>query len=221
MITKLINRLIILTLALWLIPWEGKKYFPQIIGNPYVQWTCAIFLAIMIPLGSLLTLYVMLHDSKKRRLGFFAIITFSFPLLINILSIGMLQPFVINNTLIFGGVDRDNLGIRTLSTCTLEGENVQKRKRAAQILYQHYGIETTFLDKNQTFLRYYPTKLDLEQWEKIQLQNRQISSMREEVGYQLKQFPWLFALYVGTYVVIMTIGLGVFSFKRSANKPME
>ena len=218
---KFIDSLLILTLALWLIPWQGKQYFPQILGGHYVQWICSILLALMIPLGSLLTLSFMLRDSTKRRYGFFTIICFSFPLLVNLFILGISQPTIIHTQLTFQGIGRDNLAIRSLFEATLRAESIQKRKRAAQILYQNYGIETAFIDEDETFKRYYPTQADVDQWEKRQLDNKEISSMQEYIHYQLKQLPWSFTLYLGTYAIIMTIGLAVFSFKKSTNKPME
>jgi hypothetical protein len=159
--------------------------------------------------------------STKRRYGFFTIIGFSFPLLVNLFILGISQPTIIHTQLTFQGIDRDNFAIRTLFEAALQAESVQKRKRAAQILYQNYGIETAFVDKVETFKRYYPTQGDIDRWEKRQRDNKEISSMKEYINYQLKQLPWLFTLYIGRYAIIMTFGLAVFSFKKPANKPME
>ena len=187
-----------------------------------MQWTCSIVLAITIPLGALMALSGICHDNSKRRHHFFSFIAFHVPLLINLAGVGISYPIITTTALKLTDLGRNDSRIRSLFECTLKAENFEESKRAAQYLYRSYGIKTTFVDdKDGALKRYHPTELDEEQWEKRQIHNKEILSMQKDINHHLEQFPWLFALNVGTYTIIMTIGLALFSFRKSANKPME
>ena len=41
------------------------------------------------------------------------------------------------------------------------------------------------------------------------------------INWQLKQIPWLFSVYLGNYILIMALGLGLYSYKRKKSEQNE
>jgi hypothetical protein len=214
---KYIDYLLNLVLALWLIPWIGKQYFPQIFGGHYVQWTCAILLAILIPIGTLLTISFIRHSEKNKLSGYLSLIGLSVPLLVILFSI-VVALAVITNVQQFLYDNNDNLAIRSLSECSHNASTVEKRKNAAQYLYGHYGIKATFIDENNTLKIYSITKQDEDAWKNRQLEDKDISDKKEQINRELKTLPWLFTLYTATYAIIMIIGAAILIFRNPVKK---
>lgn len=216
---KYISYILNFVFALWLVPWIGKIHFPNIFGGQYCQWTCAILLAILIPIGTLLTIYVIRHSEKNKLSGYLSLVGFSVPLLVILFSI-VVPLAVITNVQQVLYDNNDNLAIRSLSECSHNASTIEKRKNAAQYLYRHYGIKATFIDETNTLKIYSITKQDEEAWENRQLEDKNIFDKKEQINRELKTLPWLFTLYTATYAIIMIIGSAILIFRKPVKKPI-
>lgn len=216
---KYTDYLLIFVLALWIIPGIGKDYFPQIFARDYVQWASAILLAILIPIGTLLTISVIRRGETKKLDGYLSLIGFSVPLL-SILFSTVVALSVITNLQKVLYENNDNLAIRSLSKCSHNASTVEKRRNAAQYLYRHYGIKATFIDEKNTLKIYSITKHDEDAWKNRQFEDKDISDKNEQINQKLKKLPWVFTLYTATYAIIMIIGSAILIFRNPVKKPI-
>lgn len=214
---KHIDILLIFVLALWILPGLGSDYYPQIFAIDYVQWTFAILLAVLIPVGTLLTIFVIRHSGTKRLSLFISLVFFSVPLLANLFSIVIPLAVIVNVKQVLYETN-DNLAIRSLSECSHNGNTVEERKKAAQYLYRHYGIKAAFTGDNNALIIYGVTKQDKDAWGKRQLEDKEMDIKKEQINSKLKTLPWLFTLYTATYAIIMIVGSAILIFRKPVKK---
>ncbi|MEN6422300.1 MAG: hypothetical protein ABFD76_10170 [Smithella sp.] len=214
---KYIDYLLIFVLALWLLPRLGSDYYPQIFAIDYVQWTLAIFLAVLIPVGTLLTIFVIRQSNTKRLSLFISLIFFTVPLLANLFSSVIPLAVIVNVKQVLYETN-DNLAIRSLSECSHNAITLDKRKKAAQYLYRQHGIKASFIDENNTLKIYGVTKQDEDAWEKRKLEDKEISDKKEQINRNLKTLPWLFTLYTAAYAIIMIVGAAILIFRNPVKK---
>ena len=61
------NKLLNICIALWIVPFLGKQYFPEIFGAWYIQWPAVILLSVLLPIGFAKTLSFY-YQSKPKSL---------------------------------------------------------------------------------------------------------------------------------------------------------
>jgi hypothetical protein len=86
-------------------------------------------------------------------------------------------------------------------------------------LYGFYGIKPYLPSVKGGFKIYSPTEKDEKRWKEMQKTKQMAIQTENMINRQLNQIPWLFSVYLGTYILIMTLGLGIYSFKRKKSGP--
>src|SRR5690554_875798 len=124
------NKLLALTIIFWQLPILGKKLFPEILGEEFIQWPLFIIVAILIPFGFAISLH--------RNLQINAVIYLS----IFLFNIGMFASGSYAYTNIFNTTEmasNTNEQIGRLLSATKEATNEEKRHFVAQMIYETYG----------------------------------------------------------------------------------
>jgi len=87
------SKIAILIWVIWLATLEGKKMAPSLLGSSGVQWSSAVLVAILIPIGTLIALG-RLTNPHTRRAGLWLLIACVTPLLINLATAGVVGPIM-------------------------------------------------------------------------------------------------------------------------------
>jgi len=218
---KLHTTATILTVALWvfwLVPLQGKKLAPELFGTSSVQWTSAVIVAICIPIVVLIALK-LLSDPKRRRTGFGILVFACLPLFygLTIYGIGGTLLARTNSTLLRTH-ERDPELISTLTDRALNEDTAGSRAKSAGVLYGMFGVQPVWKNAEGQLERYYPTA-DQQDMRERTVDTSQIEVQTADmIDWQLKQMPWLFALYLGSFSVIVFGGLAWHTYKPNSEQ---
>ena len=219
--TNKLQLLFFITFALWFIPWEFKKTLPSILGSDYLQWFLTVIVSILIPVGSLWSLYWI---EKGRKNGYYLLLAFSSPLIITLFLYAVTTPMLMRLQIHqHSFFNKDVETISTLLNQINESKPNDKQKNLARsrILYSIFGIKPYLPFENGKYELYSPTSKDEKRWKEMQ-KVRQIAIQTENsIIQQLKQIPWLFSVYLGNYIFIMALGLGIYSYKKKYNNVLS
>jgi hypothetical protein len=211
----------VLTIVLWvfwLVPLQGKKLAPDIFGTSPVQWTCAVIVAICIPIAVLMALK-LLSQRAQRRVGFGIAFFACLPLLCSLVMYGIMGTMLARtNIMLQRGHERDSEVISTLTHRALSEDTAESRAKSAGLLYGMFGVQPVWKNAEEEFERYYPTVEQQEMWEQT-VDTTQIEVQTTEmIDWQLKQMPWLFGLYLGSFTLIILTGLAWKAYKPSSEQ---
>ena len=200
----------ILVTIIWII-WfgalQGKKMFPDALGSSWVQWGSAAFVAILIPMGTLIALR-RYSCPDQRRSGLVLLIACIFPLFINLTTYGVGGPMMARTVISLSSMnDRDAEMIAKFSRQAVESAEFKKRKKAAWGLYTLFGVQSAWRDNSGALSIYSPSAEEEATWQEIRETNSKLAASTDLLDAQLKQFPWLFALNFGCFVLILFGGL--------------
>jgi len=206
----------ILTVILWvfwLVPLQGKKLAPAIFGTSSVQWTCAVIVAICIPLAVLMAIK-LLFDPTRRRTGFGVLIVASLPLFYSLTMYGIGGTMLARtNLMIQAGHQRDSEVIATLTDYAVTKETAESRAKFAGLLYTMFGVQPIWKNAEGELQRYNPTADQQEKWQRT-VETTQIEVRTSGmIDGQLKQMPWLFGLYLGAFSLILLAGTAWQAYK--------
>lgn len=208
----------VLVTIIWII-WfgalQGKKLFPSIIGSSWFQWSCAAIVAILIPIVTLIGLR-RFSCLNQRRSGLGLLFACGFPLTINLVTYGVAGPMMAKTVVMLKSMnDRDTEMIAKFTRQAVEPEEFKQRKKAAWALYTLFGVRSAWRDSSGTLSIYSPTPEDEEAWQKTKETNSKLTASTDLIDAQLKQFPWLFALNLGSFILILFGGLVWQTYKKS------
>jgi hypothetical protein len=200
--------------VVWVGTLQGKKLFPAIFGSAAFQWSGAAIVAILIPLGTLIALRSF-GDPRKRRAAFGLLIACIFPLVINLSTYGVGGPMMGR---LFGSLDtfneRDVEMIAKLTRQAVEGESIRHRQNAARGLYSLFGVRAVLRDDAGSLVIYDPSENEETAWRQTQETHLTIGTPKSSLEELLKQFPWLFALNLGSFSLILLGGLAWQTYRR-------
>jgi hypothetical protein len=111
--------------------------------------------------------------------------------------------------------DRDTEMIAKFTRQAVEPEEFKQRKKAAWALYTLFGVRSAWRDSSGTLSIYSPTPEEEAAWQKTKETNSKLTASTDLIDAQLKQFPWLFALNLGSFILILFGGLVWQTYKRS------
>jgi len=207
---KLHTTAFILTAVLWvfwIVPIEGKSFAPAVFGTSPVQWTCSVIVAICIPIAVLMALK-LISERKRRRAGFWIVFFACLPLLYSLTLYGIGGTMLTRiNLMLQRSHERDFELISTLTDRALTEDTMETREKSAEILYGMFGIQPVWKNADEDLERYYPTVEPQEIWEQTMDTSQVKVQAREMIDWQLKQMPWLFGLYLGSFSLIIFTGL--------------
>lgn len=211
----------ILTLVLWvfwLVPLQGKKFAPDIFGTSPVQWTCAVVVAVCIPVAVLMALK-LLSERARRRAGFGIAFFACLPLFYSLVMYGIMGTMMARtNVMLQRGHERDSELISTLTDRALSEESAESRAQSAGLLYGMFGVQPVWKNAEGELERYYPTVEKQEMWERTVDTSHVEVQTTEMIDWQLKQMPWLFGLYLGSFTLIIFAGLAWRAYKPNSEQ---
>lgn len=203
---------------IWLGALQGKRVFPNTFGSSEFQWSCAAIVAILIPIGALIALR-RFFNSGQRRSGLVLLLVCVFPLVFNLTAYGIGGPMMARTAVAFSSMnDRDAEMIAKFTRQAVEPEQFNQRKKAAWALYRIFGVRSVWRDDSGSLAIYNPSEQEETAWQKEKKTKLELSATTKLIDDQLKQFPWLFALNFGGFIVILFGGLAWQAFHRK-NEP--
>jgi hypothetical protein len=207
------------TLAFWLVPWYGKKLFPQFFGQWAVQLTCAVIVAIVAPVAVLMGLRLIFSTNLKKA-GFAIVLAAAIPILVNIgiLGVGGLQLARVNI-----GVQRlnesDPEAIRTLIDRSTAVDSADARLKNAEVLYQCFGVQAVWKNSLGNLEQYMPAPEQEAVWRQTKETNQKILETADMLDRLMKEMQWLLTLTITSFALIFLVGLAWLAFGQRANKP--
>lgn len=191
----------------WLVPLQGKKLAPEWFGSAVVQWTSAVVVAVCIPVAVLLALK-LLSGRNQRRAGFGILFFACLPLVYGLFMYGIGGVVLARaNVMIERSHERDLEIVAVLTDRALSGDTAERRGKSAGLLYGMFGVRGVWENGEGALERYAPTPDDEKEWERTIEVALVESNTAEMIDGQLKQMPWLFGLYLGSFSVIGLAGL--------------
>ncbi len=193
--------------VLWLVPLQGKKLAPKFFDSSAIQWTSAIIVAILIPVVVLMALS-MIFTGARPKLGFGIAFFACLPLFFSLTMFGIGGTMLARTNLIIQRAHQgDTEMISSLTDRAVSGDSVEKRARCAGLLYTMFAVQAVWKDEKGNLARYYPTVEEQQKWERTVDTSTIERKSTEMIDWQLKQIPWLFGLYLGSFAVIVGAGL--------------
>lgn len=202
-ITKLPGFHICLGLVVFGLGAMAKDNLPQNIGSlPIIQFPCAFFSSVMIPLGSLLALReLVLGSGNRRKLVSYHLLGLLFVLVM--LSVYFVEIVVMNKVFEIAQFPS------VLPKLVENARNLpdqQKRITQAKWAYRLYGATIAYRLDNRQVVYYEPTADDVtarnESERSIRAALVQIAIIKKVTA----QFPYLFGLYAATFSTTFVIG---------------
>ena len=179
-----------------------------------------MIVAILIPIGTLIALR-RFSCPDQRRSGLGLLIACIFPLVINLTTYGVGGPMMARLVISLSSMnDRDTEMIAKFTRQAVEPEEFKQRKKAAWALYTLFGVRSAWRDSSGTLSIYSPTVEEEATWHKTKETNSKLGASKDLIDAQLKQFPWLFALNFGCFILILFGGLVWHTYKK-ANKTLH
>jgi hypothetical protein len=215
------NLLVLVLFVCWLVPLQGKKLAPEFFGTAIVQWTSSVIVAICSPILVLIA-FKLFSQPKRIRTAFWMIVMAWLPLLYAMVFYGIIGTMLARTNLILQrGHDRDSETIAILTDRALNEDTVASRAQAAGHLYGVFCIDPVWKNSENQLERYQPTLKQMEMWERTVDTNRMELQMTEMIDGQLKQMPWLFGLYLGSFTLIVFSGLAWQAYKTNSGQGAE
>ena len=210
----------VLTTAIWTLHsfgLFGKKLFPEALGTSWVQWGIGIVVAILIPIGVLLGLKLINEENKK--IGCLLVLFSAAPLALN-LGLWQVTSYALNRAEIHlqASLNTDTELLSSLTDEALEGETIAIRKTAAATLYAQSAILPIWKNENGILERYDLEFEELAPWEERVDLIAEMKRIRTFIQYQTKQMLILSLSQMGAFCIIFTIGLSLYSLKKTRAK---
>lgn len=207
MTNRSISWLGLIPMLLWLIPTLAKRASPEQFGGPLLQWPPAVVNALLIPLLVLLALK-LLATPDRRRAGLGLLFSAGFPLVLLLCSYGVFFPLMARTRLMLADGDRVmSERLPALIDTARDHESPAKREKAARALHLLFGITPVWRNEDGGLEVYEPNEKDRQSWRSASELNQATTSALELIDGQLRQMPWLFAMNLGTFVLITGAGL--------------
>ena len=211
--TKALRYLSTVVLLVWIIPWQGKRLLPMWFDSNLIQWSGMGVLAILCPIGALLSMSAMAE--QRRREGYFYLIGFSFPVIFFFCSWGIYPALFASSAAAMQPTYKDFDAIAKL----VEGAHdssipLERRFKQASVAYRNWGIAPVVLAVDGQLTAYTPTTEDGLSRQKNLDQRASIEKILAVLDWQLKQVPLLFLSFLGASVSVFFLGLGVYAFRR-------
>jgi hypothetical protein len=198
------NKLLNICIALWIVPFLGKQYFPEIFGAWYIQWPAVILLSVLLPIGFAKTLSFY-YQSKPKSLKSILRPT-AFLLIFCALQLMQLPVYYVSTKLfsiqpIF--VASDTSALDALSMADTE----EKRKISAQIIFHEYGKKVPYKLNSGKFVIYEPTKSDKSIYEESRKIKQNSDTYKSLIINSSIQTIYIQAIEITCFFLLFTITL--------------
>ena len=196
-------------LLLWLIPYFGKQYFPEIFSVLYIQWTSFGLLSLLLPYG--------FAKSISNKIEHKYAPTFLFIFLINVFLTGIgLNLLKSTNTYL---TVQSELVPENASLASINNENPEVRIVIAQVIYKEFGQPIMYKNKSNELVIYNPTEDDKKSYRERFTTGEKAKEIIKNTTRQIKEIMYLFGWACGCFLIIFII---TFRLEQSkANKKIK
>ena len=151
--------LFILSAALLIIPWAGKKVFPFVFGWRLVQRPTIILLSIVLGLAFFRTISIYLKKEEYRASSFNICVLLTTISLFTLMSSFIVLPSIFNVYTHYLSHECDLAKIAHQHVERAYSDPLpENRYKAAQMSYYLSGIQTYYLNKDDEIILYEPNK---------------------------------------------------------------
>ena len=196
-------------LLLWLVPYFGKQYFPEIFSVWYIQWTAFGLLSLLLPFGFAKSI---LNKTEQKYAT-----TFLFVFLVNVFLTGVgLNALKTTNTYLT--VQSASVPENT-SLASINNENFEVRIVIAQAIYKEFGQPIMYKNKSNNLVIYSPTEDDKKSYRERFVTGEKAKEIIKNTTYRIKEIMYLFGWACGCFLIIFSI---TFRWEQSkANKSLK
>ncbi|MCE0496938.1 MAG: hypothetical protein LV481_03210 [Methylacidiphilales bacterium] len=178
--------------------------FLSVLGqSPIFEWGCAIVSALAFSTGMFLSLCGLIGQTGHRR-QFFVLHLMGLLIFCSMLGLDFLGYVAIAKVDSVSDKSQDVLPNLIESARTADSEKA--REKMAEDAYRLYGLTLAYrLDKGE--LAYYrPTVEDVAFRGQYEQDDAANSGLRQSLEEQLRQYPWLFSFYLGSFFNVYLVG---------------
>ncbi len=208
------TRIAWIILIFWLVPHSGKKAAPQWFGSAPVQYTAAIIVAILVPIGTLMALH-RLSFNTGRRVAFGFLLACLAPLIFNVTVFTSMGPLLARSSAKMAEYQRNGHELLAkIQDKALNADSAETRKIAAGLAYHLHGVRVLWLDEADGKIAYEPSEKDEENWQTTRSSEATTLAVQKQLAFTREEMAWLLMLDLGTFALIVLGGLGWTAFRR-------
>jgi hypothetical protein len=196
-------------LLLWLIPYFGKQYFPEIFSVWYLQWTTFGLLSVLLPFGFAKS--ILSKTEQKYATSFL------FIFLVNVFLTGVgLNLLKSTNTYLSV---QSELVPENASLATINNENPEVRSVIAQVIYKEFGQPIMYKNESNELVIYSPTEDDKKSYRERFTTGEKAKEIIKNTSRQITEIMYLFGWACGCFFIVFII---TFRLEQSkANKSLK
>jgi len=196
-------------ILLWLIPYFGKQYFPDIFSVWYIQWTSFGLLSILLPYGFAKSISNKIHHKLAS--------VFLFVFLINVFLTGVgLNWLKSANTFL---TVQSELISENASLAAINNEDPEVRNVIAQVIYKEFGQPIMYKSKSDELVVYLPTEADKNAYNKRFVTGVKAKEIIKNTSRQTTEIIYLFGWACVCFFIVFLL---TFRFEQSkANKHLK
>jgi hypothetical protein len=181
-------------LLLWLVPFFGKQYLPEVFSVWYIQWTSFGLLSILLPYGFAKS--ILSKNDYKFASGFLFI--FLLNVFLNSVGLNLLKT---TNTFLAVNEQTELISENT-SLEAINNENPEVRKVIAQVIYKEFGQPIMYKSKSDELIVYSPTEDDQKSYKEKFIGGAQAKDIIKNTSSQITEIMYLFGWACGCFLII-------------------
>jgi fucose permease len=182
-------------ILLWLIPYFGKQFFPDVFSVWYIQWTSFGLLSILLPYGFAKSIL----NKAENKFTFI----FLFLFLVNMFLTGVgLNLLKTANT--FLTVQTELIPENT-SLAAINNDNPEVRRVVAQMIYKEFGQPIMFKNKLDKLIVYKPTDEDKINFRERFTTGAKAKEIIRSTSRQISEIMYLFGWACSCFLIIFMI----------------
>ena len=193
-------------LLLWLIPYFGKQYFPEVFSVWYIQWTTFGLLSVLLPFGFAKSVSI----KKEQKYA----TSFLFIFLVNVFLTGTgLNLLKSTNTYLSV---QSELVPENASLAAINNENPEVRNVIAQVVYKEFGQPIMYKDESNNLVIYSPSEDDKKSYRERFTTGEKAKEIINKTSQQITEIMYLFGWACGCFLIVFVITCRL--EQRKANK---
>jgi hypothetical protein len=201
---KLPSRIMVTGMLALALSLAAKLFLPfSILGrSPSFEWGCGIVTALAFSAGMFLSLCGLLGQTDRRR-AFFALHLIGLLTFCAMLSLYFLGYIVMTKT--YDETARVDVLPKLIENAR-NADSESSRKEMAEDAYKLYGATLAYRLDSGALAYYQPTGEDTTFHDNYEQNNLVQDRFRRSLGEEIRQFPWLFVFYLGSFFTVYLVG---------------
>jgi len=184
-------------ILLWIVPYIGKQYLPDIFAVWYIQWTSFGLLSILLPYGFAKS--ILSKNDYKLASGFLFI--FLLNVFLNSIGLNLLKT---TNTFLTVTQQTELISENT-SLEAINNENPEVREVIAQVIYKEFGQPIMYKNKSDELIVYSPTEDDQKSYKERFITGAKAKEIIKNTSRQITEIMYLFGWACGCFLIIFLI----------------